>query len=140
MRQVQFPLVETNGVITYPDDIELFSNTDVLNDTTMIGWYSGDLPLDDYTPPPVVDPVFVSKYTFRTRFTFDERLGIDSFDSNVTLTDEQKQNILTITKDFDSAQEIDLALQETIDGVNYLETAGLLTVGRAAEILDTTNI
>jgi len=37
--------------------------------------------------------------------------------------------------DIQSAEYIDLGLQETIDGVNYLESQGLIGAGRAAEIL-----
>lgn len=85
-------------------------------------------------PPPPPQTVF-TKYQFRSRFTLAELVAIDNFASSSTLTDVQKATLNTITKNFDVAESIDITNSATIQGVEYLVTAGLLTQDRATEIL-----
>ena len=85
-------------------------------------------------PPPPPQTVF-TKYQFRSRFTLAELVATDNFASSSTLTDIQKATLNTITKNFDAADSIDITNSATIQGVEYLVSAGLLTQDRATEIL-----
>jgi len=85
-------------------------------------------------PPPPPQTVF-TKYQFRSRFTLAELVAIDNFASSTTLSDVHKATLNTITKNFDVADSIDVTNSATIQGVEYLVTAGLLTQDRATEIL-----
>ena len=85
-------------------------------------------------PPPPPQTVF-TKYQFRSRFTLDELIATDNFASSPTLTDVQKATLNTITKNFETADKIDINHAATIQGVEYLVSAGLLTQDRATIIL-----
>ena len=85
-------------------------------------------------PPPPPQTVF-TKYQFRSRFTLAELVATDNFATSSTLTDVQKATLNTITKNFDVAESIDITNSATIQGVEYLVSAGLLTQDRATEIL-----
>lgn len=78
----------------------------------------------------------VTRFAFRSRFTLDERVAIDNVAASA-LSDAQKAVVLTILKDMDAAQEIDLRHPSTMEGVHFLEAVGLLPAGRAAAILGT---
>ena len=85
-------------------------------------------------PPPAPQTVF-TKYQFRSRFTLAELVAMDNFATSSTLTDVQKATLNTITKNFDLADNIDITNSATIQGVEYLVSAGILTQDRATEIL-----
>ena len=70
----------------------------------------------------------VTKLAFKQRMTAAERIAIRTAAS----TDPIVFDFMDLV---DSAIYIDLARQDTQDGVNYLESAGLLAAGRAAQIL-----
>lgn len=76
---------------------------------------------------PQADPT-ITKLEFKQRMTAQERIAI-----------RQAANTDPIIFDFmdlvESATYIDLSRQDTQDGVNYLESQGLLASGRAAAIL-----
>jgi len=85
----------------------------------------------------------LTKYEFRKRFTFEEKVKLDNFSSvingNQSLTSEQKEYqksiMTTITKDFESALDIDISIQETISAINFFKEIGVLTKERVNEIL-----
>ena len=52
-RSVIFPLVKDGSLIVYPDDRALFRDCAENGDGSVIGEYSGDLPLDDYIDPSI---------------------------------------------------------------------------------------
>jgi len=96
-----------------------------------------------YIPDPIV-PVDINwkitKFAFRSRFTLSEKVAIElaSLD-NPTGTQEQRTRsamVRTIQKDVDAATYIDLKNQDTRTGVQALETAGLISVGRSNQILN----
>ncbi len=76
-----------------------------------------------------------TKLTFRCRFALPELVGIDNYALNQTLTADQKATMLTIMKNFDAATQIDLYDPRIVEGVQYIESTGLIAAGRAAEIL-----
>lgn len=82
----------------------------------------------------------LTKYQFRQRFTYSERLAIDAFnggfESNGALMVEQKAAIRTNLNDFSASGAVYLDNPATIAGVQLYETLGLIAVGRAAEILN----
>jgi hypothetical protein len=92
----------------------------------------------DVAPPPVARRI--TKLAFRNRFTRAEKAAIElAAIDNPAATMPQRQQAAAIRADLaDQAQAtfIDLDRKETRDGVVALEAAGLLAVGRAAQILD----
>lgn len=78
-------------------------------------------------PPPSTK---VTKLKFKQRLTQAERIAIRL----AAKTNEIVEDFLDLIKD---AEYIDLSLTETIGGVQYLEAAGIIAVGRADEILNT---
>ena len=77
----------------------------------------------------------MTKLAFRRLFTQAERIAFDNFESDTKLSDEQKAFIRTFRTDLAMAEEINLNDEELSSGVEYLETCGLLSEGRAAEVL-----
>ena len=92
-----------------------------------------------FTPPPPAPPpppqTVFTKFEFRSRFTLQELVGIDNAGANPTLTPEQKEILNTIGKNFEVAADVDLTHPQTIQGVEYLASVGLLTQERATQIL-----
>jgi hypothetical protein len=82
----------------------------------------------------------ITRLAFLNRFTDAEAIAIDlaSIDNpSVTIQERQGQAALRrfLTK-VNSANYIDLSLQQTIDGINALVGLGLLTSDRASAILN----
>ncbi len=103
------------------------------------GWSYSD---GNFTPPPPPPPTppappqtVFTKFQFRSRFTLQELVAIDNAGANPDLTAEQKGTLNTIGKNFEVASEIDLTHAQTIQGVGYLASVGLLTQERATQIL-----
>ena len=72
---------------------------------------------------------------YRNLFTMAERIGIDGFQSNATLTAAQKAQLATLYEDFAAARHIDLTHPAVISATNLFEQLGLTAAGRAAHIL-----
>ena len=72
----------------------------------------------------------LTKLSFKQRMTQEERIAVrEAAKTNAAVYDFQDL--------LESATYVDLSRQDTIDGVNQLEQAGLLAAGRADEILTT---
>ena len=82
-----------------------------------------------HIPAVTLPPVrALSRFAFRSRFTLAEKAAIyTAAESNV--------QIRVFLDDLAVADEIDLDLLDTVQGVQALEAAGLLVPGRAQEIL-----
>ena len=80
----------------------------------------------------------LTKYQFRKLFTFNERLAIDNFATNTNISAQNKAVLSTIMKDLDVSGEVQLDNPDVAQGVQFLETVGLLGTGRAAQILSNT--
>lgn len=83
----------------------------------------------------------LTKYQFRQRFTFPERVAIDQFNGGVylvsdALTAEQKAGITTMLEDYKAASEVRLTDPATIAAVQMYEGLGLISIGRSAEVLN----
>lgn len=83
----------------------------------------------------------LTKYQFRQRFTFPERIVIDQFNGGAyltsdVLTDEQKMGITTMLEDYKAASEVQLSDPATIAAVQMYEGLGLISIGRSAEVLN----
>jgi hypothetical protein len=94
----------------------------------LIGW--GYVNGAFVAPPekPYVPPSVITKAAFRFRFTDPEYVGILS----AAKTDI---NVASWVETFNMLSTVDLKNQRTIDGVNNLVSAGLLTADRANQIL-----
>lgn len=125
---MQYAIIE-NGTVTNMAvaDIPLAANW-IETDTAGIGWTYAD---GVFTPPVVVPPPPVrvlSKVAYLKRFTQTERINIRAAAAVNPVVDDYVQ-LLNLTN------EVDLDAPDTVGGVNALEAAGLLSAGRAAEIL-----
>lgn len=83
----------------------------------------------------------LTKYQFRQRFTFPERVAIDQFNGGAylvsdALTVEQKAGMTTMLEDYKAATEVRLDDPATISAVQMYEGFGLIAPGRAGEILN----
>ena len=80
---------------------------------------------------------YISILSFRNRFTTPEKIAIDNYLYNPNLNDEQKAILTTILKDFYSVKdnEIDLLREDLQQGIYYIESCGLISPGRAMEVL-----
>lgn len=99
----------------------------LVQDASSIEAESGNLPL--------------TKYQFRQRFTFAERVVIDQFNSGAYLTSEiltaeQKAGMTTMLEDYRAASEVRLSDPATIAAVQMYEGLGLIAPGRAVEVLN----
>lgn len=81
-----------------------------------------------YDPERPSEPAILTKYEFLKRFTSDERKAINAA-ARVNADIEDFKMLL------DAAQEVDCGNEDTVTGVNALETAGILSAGRAQQIL-----
>ena len=87
--------------------------------------------LHDPDIPPRPIPTHLTEYTvhqFRNKFTAAEKVAL----YNAANTDV---NVKILLDDLMSARFVDVANQETIDGVNYLASQSIITTERAQEIL-----
>ena len=83
----------------------------------------------------------LTKYQFRQRFTFPERVAVDQFNGgaylvSAALTAEQKAGMTTMLEDYKAATEVRLDDPATISAVQMYEGFGLIAQGRAGEILN----
>lgn len=88
--------------------------------------------------PPTPAPAAVTTYTkfgFRQRFTTEELIAVDNYDSNPNVPYEARAVIKSFLFSFQVAEEIDTTDPATVAGVQFLESVGLIASGRAAEIL-----
>ncbi len=81
----------------------------------------------------------LTKYQFRQRFTYPERIAIDGFHDTYqesgSLTEQQKAAIRTNLEDYRVSGAVYLDNPATIAGVQMYEALGLIAQGRSAEIL-----
>jgi hypothetical protein len=120
---IAFAVTETAGEISQPDMIPLASF-----DTSVIGkkWSNG---LWDELPPPTAQAAVVwTVLAFRSRFTEAEKRAIYSARTNSI-------DIQIWLDDLAAADEVRSDDPRMIAGVQGLEAAGLLTAGRASEIM-----
>jgi len=78
----------------------------------------------------------LSKYQFRNRFTIEEKIAIENYDTNDSLTTEQKAVLKVILKDSDISDIIELEEPTISAGLDILVSYGLLEAERKAEILE----
>jgi hypothetical protein len=88
----------------------------------------------------IVEPRRITRLAFDQRFTQAERIAIDlaSIDDPAATTETRQRaaSLRDMRHQVNNATFIDLDRPDTRAGVEQLETAGLIGVGRAAEILD----
>lgn len=85
------------------------------------GTYTVQMP-DGWTPPGRL-----TKLAYSLRFSLEERIAIRSSEDPIVA---DIQHLLSL------AEYVDVTDPVTVQGVEYLESVGLLAPGRAAEILD----
>lgn len=81
----------------------------------------------------------ITKLAFRNRFTLEEKIAVEfAALDNPTASIEDRQKSATVRsylKDLDSATYVDLDREDLKNSLQSLETLGLITAGRANEIL-----
>lgn len=95
----------------------------------------------DISKSPPASPRHITKLAFRNRFTTVEKVaidlaGIDNPSESMNIR-QQSAMIRVAQADMAAASYIDLDRPDTRQGVIILESAGILSPGRALEILDT---
>jgi hypothetical protein len=104
-----------------------------------VAWVTaGNLPTE-YTPPIGMPNTKLTVLSLRNRFTQTEKITIDmaSID-NPTATMQSRQlaaALRVMMSDLNVATFVDLSLPNTIQGIQDLETYGIIGPGRASEIL-----
>lgn len=92
-----------------------------------------------FAPPISVEVRHITQYAFRQRFTQAERIGIEIAsldDPSASMAVRQQAAALRVAMtDLAQAQFVNLDLAVVSQALVDLETAGLLTAGRANEIL-----
>lgn len=92
-------------------------------------------------PAPPTPEVRITKFAFRSRFSQAEKVGIEiaALDDPAASMEQRAQAaaLRASQDDIAVAEFVNLNLAATRDGVLALEAVGLLTPGRALEILDT---
>ena len=84
---------------------------------------------------PIDTRVALTKYQFRKLFTFTERVAIDNFSANPSISAQNKAILSTIIKDLEVSGEVQLWNPDVAASITFLEQVGLLRTGRAARIL-----
>lgn len=79
----------------------------------------------------------ISKLAFLDRFTREEYVSLDLASTGDTV---EAAGIRLFMRRFENSKFIDLSREDTVAGVNQLETLGVLEAGRAVEILNTDDI
>lgn len=77
--------------------------------------------------PPLPERPRLTKLAYSLRFTLEERIAIRSSEDPIV---QDSQHLLAL------AEYVDVTDPVTVQGVEYLESVGLIAPGRAAEILD----
>lgn len=81
----------------------------------------------------------LTRLAFRNRFTGAEKTAIElaMLDDPAASMEKRRQAAMlrAFDKDLNAAEEVDLNLQQLIDGVRALEALGLIEEGRADEVL-----
>jgi hypothetical protein len=77
----------------------------------------------------------MSRLEFRRLFTLPERMALDSAPDNQNLPAEARAAMKTLLTDLALAEEIDLDNADTVYGLNFIATVGLVTPERIAAIL-----
>lgn len=90
-------------------------------------YYPDPIPIPEPVPEPIKITI-LTPYEFLKRFTSEERKAIKA----ATFTNPDIDDLWTM---FTVAKDIDLRNTDTTEGVNALESAGILATGRASEIL-----
>ena len=99
----------------------------ILADADFIAVHHPDAVLqEDDVAPEIKQPISV--LDFRNRFTQDEKIAIYTAAKQVVA-------IQVWIDDLASAKDVNVTHDQTIAGINALESAGLIGAGRAAEIL-----
>lgn len=87
-----------------------------------------------FTPVPPSPDKVITRLAFLSRFTDEEAIAIDLASIGATVAAATMRRYLSKVE---AANFIDLSREDTRQGVEQLEAAGIIGVGRAAEILDT---
>lgn len=119
---------ETKDQFTYPQQGWYWFDT--FDDA--IAHFSGSIKIN-------TNNKYITKYAFRNRFTLEEKTGFDikQIDNPNGTVEERyvSASIRVWNADVFSAKYIDLDLKELIDGLNFLQSIGLLSSERVQEIL-----
>ena len=119
--------VVENVIVGEPEDFpDLVDVTDT-SPKPGPGWlYDGSV----FSKPPDPDlGTIITRFAFRQRFTFAERVAIRSAADSDT-------EVMVWLEDLQTASFIDLTRTEAQQGAQMLESKGLITSGRASEVLN----
>jgi hypothetical protein len=84
---------------------------------------------------PAISNKSVTKYQFRKLFTVAERIALDNYATNASLSDQNKATLNTIMTDLSESGVVELDNPDVINGVNFIASIRLITSDRPARIL-----
>jgi hypothetical protein len=133
-----------NGVIRYPGE----PNQEIIPESEAnpqwqeyLAWVAAGNTPDPADMVSVAGPRHITKLAFRNRFITSEKIAIDIAsldDATKPLSDPariQAATVRSILNDLADSRYIDLDRQDTINGVNYFVSLGVITAERANQIL-----
>jgi hypothetical protein len=114
-----------------------------------IEWVGMEFATHDHTvyveppapPPPPPPPVWITRRAFRNRFTANENITLElaAIDNPSAPMEQRAMSAMLRANQriVSDGMYVDLTLAQTREGVQQLEQAGLIAVGRSVVILDT---
>lgn len=132
--KVVFPceVIENTNKTKYPDDISMFSNTDIeTKPGFIIAEYSGGMNLLEYEPDKEKIKI-ITEHHFRNRFTMAERMAFDNSIDPLMVTIRADLRAASVS----NGGIVNLEYQPVIDGVHAMVGIGILAdQARVNEIL-----
>ncbi len=77
----------------------------------------------------------ITKYQFRQLFTLQEKIQIDNATLQTNLTQQQQMMLVTLEKDLNVADNIQLGTPDINNAIGFLTQIGILTPQRAMMVL-----
>lgn len=87
-----------------------------------------------WVPPTPVNPRILTPLQFRQRLTLAERVALDGFEDSA-LPVQAKAMLRTLLADLAVAKDVDLDNPSTVQGLQFIESVGIIAPGRAAQIV-----
>lgn len=140
---MQYAIIENNIIVNVVEaDAPLADNWEPLQADAGIGWTrtGAGQPFEAPAVESVAQDTRITRLAFRNRFTPAEKVALElaALDDPAAPMAQRQQSaaIRVYLADVAASTFVDLANANTRSGVQSLEAAGLLTTGRALQILD----
>jgi len=134
-----YTLYINQGIVIRDADLKQVSPAQSMDDPDFLEYnewaIAGGHPNIDVQEDAVVASRELSKLEFRKRFTLQERMALDGAPDNQSLPADARAAMKTLLTDLSLAENVNLDDPDTVYGVNFLATLGLIDSTRIAVIL-----